>query len=239
MTGERGEQLEANLAACRRRIVEAAARAGRDAEQITLIVVTKYFPASDLRLLAELGVRDVGENKHQEAQAKAAELAELGLRWHFIGQLQSNKAAAVASYADVVHAVDRAKVVDRLARGANQGAQSSPERRLEALVQVSLDPPGTQGRAGVDLGDLPALAEAITSAHGLRLRGVMGVAPLDGDPAAAFAQLGVAAEQLRAVYPDATWISAGMSADLEQAVAAGATHVRVGAAVLGPRPAKR
>jgi pyridoxal phosphate enzyme (YggS family) len=228
----RREQLESGLLRVRERVATACARAGRSPEEITTIVVTKFFPASDVRLLAGLGVRDVGENRHQEAVEKAEECADLGLRWHFIGGLQSNKAAAVASYADVVHSLDRTKLVGGLSRGAVERG-----RDLDVLLQVSLDPPGAGGRSGAERADLPALVEQVVAAEGLHLRGVMGVAPLDGDAGAAFEMLAEVSTDVRRDVPDATWISAGMSGDLEAAVAHGATHLRVGSAVLGPRPA--
>jgi pyridoxal phosphate enzyme (YggS family) len=227
----RAEELAANLDAVRRRIAAACEEAGRDPTEVDLIVVTKFFPASDVRLLAELGVTDVGENRHQEAEAKAAEVSDLGLRWHFIGGLQSNKAAAVASYADAVHSVDRRKLLPGLDRGAHARG-----REVDVLLQVSLDPPGTDHRSGADPAELSALASAVTQTGSLRLRGLMAVAPLGEDPAEAFARLGEIREGLRAEHPDATWLSAGMSGDLEAAIGAGATHVRVGSAILGPRP---
>ena len=231
---ERREQLAANLDAVRRRIDAAARAADRDPGDITLVAVTKFFPASDVRLLAGLGVTDVGENRHQEAQEKVAECADLALRWHFIGGLQSNKAAAVASYADVVESVDRAKLVTALDRGAHQ--RSHP---VDVLLQVSLDPPGREGRAGADPDVLDALAADVEAAGMLRLRGLMAVAPLGEDPVAAYSRLAPIRARLLADHPDATWLSAGMSADLEAAVEAGATHVRLGTAVLGPRPANK
>ena len=231
MSEARRDELAGNLAAVRRRIDDSAAAVGRDPVEITLVVVTKFFPASDVRLLADLGVTDVGENRHQEAQDKVADCADLDLRWHFIGGLQSNKAAGVASYADVVESVDRIKLVGPLNRGAHQRSHD-----LDVLLQVSLDPPGREGRAGADPGDLDALAAAVEEAGMLRLRGLMAVAPLDEDPVAAYARLAEVRREFLAVHPDATWLSAGMSADLEAAVAAGATHVRLGTAVLGPRP---
>jgi len=227
----RADELAANLAAVRRRIGSACADAGRDAAEVRLVVVTKYFPASDVRLLADLGVTDVGENRHQEAQAKAAECADLDLTWHFIGGLQSNKAAAVASYADVVESVDRAKLLAGLDRGAHER-----DRPVDVLLQVSLDPPGREGRAGVDPDGLADLAGAVADAGLLRLRGLMAVAPLGEDPATAFARLADVRRDFLAGHPDSTWLSAGMSGDLEHAVRHGATHVRVGSAVLGPRP---
>lgn len=231
-TPDRAAALEQGLARVRARIAAACEQAGRDPGEVTLVAVTKFFPASDVRLLASLGVHDVGENRHQEAVEKAEECADLGLTWHYIGGLQSNKAAAVASYADVVHSLDRAKLVSGLSRGAVERG-----RDLDVLVQVSLDPPGADGRAGADPEQVPALVERVLGAEGLVLRGVMGVAPRDGDPAAAFAQLASVAAQVRASHAGATWISAGMSGDLEQAVASGATHLRIGSAVLGQRPA--
>jgi pyridoxal phosphate enzyme (YggS family) len=227
----RESELAQGLATVRDRIESACADAGRSSDEITLVVVTKFFPASDVRLLADLGVRDVGENRHQEALDKAAECADLDVRWHFIGGLQSNKAAAVTAYADVVHSVDRTKLVGGLSRGAQER-----ERDLECLVQVSLDPPGASGRAGCDPDDVLAVVHRIQEADGLQLRGVMGVAPLGGDPDEAFASLAEIASVVRTQVPDATWVSAGMSGDLEHAVRHGATHLRIGSAVLGPRP---
>ena len=230
----RAGEIEAGLATVRHRIADACDEVGRDPDDVRLVVVTKFFPASDVRILADLGVTDVGENRHQEAEAKAAECADLGLRWHFIGALQSNKAAAVARYADVVESVDRAKLVRRL----DEGARERP-RPVDCLLQVSLDPPGREGRAGADPTDLPRLAEAVLETEALRLRGLMAVAPLDEDPATAFGRLADVRRAFLAERPDATVLSAGMSADLEHAVRAGATHVRVGSAVLGSRPLKQ
>lgn len=227
---ERAAELARNLETVRARIAAAAVAADRDPAEITLVVVTKFFPASDVRLLADLGVAQVGENRHQEAAAKAAECADLDLAWHFIGGLQSNKAAAVARYATVVESVDRTKLVAPLDRGAAEAG-----RPVECLIQVSLDPPGREGRAGADPSEIGAIAANIAAAPNLVLRGLMAVAPL-GEPAApAFARLQEIATSLRADHPDATWISAGMSGDLEEAIVHGATHVRIGSAVLGSR----
>ncbi|MQW76460.1 YggS family pyridoxal phosphate-dependent enzyme [Nocardioides sp. dk4132] len=228
-TDARREELAAGLEAVRGRIARACHDAGRTPDEVTLLVVTKFFPASDVRLLAGLGVTDVGENRHQEAAEKARECADLGLRWHFIGGLQSNKAAAIAGYADAVHSVDRAKLVAPLDRGA-------AGREVDVLLQVSLDPPGAAGRAGADPETLGDLAEVVEGAEHLRLRGLMAVAPLGEDPARAFARLAEIRRTFLTQHPEATWLSAGMSNDLEQAVAAGATHVRIGSAVLGSRP---
>jgi PLP dependent protein len=231
---QRRVQLAANLARVEERIAAACAGAGRDRDEVTLVVVTKFFPASDVRLLHALGVRHVGENRHQEAVEKHEECAGLGLTWHFIGGLQSNKAASVGSWADVVQSVDRTRLLSGLSRAA-----AARGRVLDVLVQVSLDPPGSSGgRSGAAPEEALAIAGALSATPELRLRGVMGVAPLGGDPAAAFALLADVAAQVRVAAPEATWISAGMSGDLEQAIAEGATHVRVGTAVLGNRPGR-
>ncbi len=226
----RVEELRAGLAETEHRIADALEAAGRT-DDVELVVVTKYFPASDVRILADLGVTDVGENRHQEAVEKSAQCADLGLTWHYIGGLQSNKAAAVARYASVVESVDRPKLVAPLDRGAGEAG-----RFVDVLLQVSLDPPGVEHRAGVAPEDLAALAARVEEAEHLNLRGLMAVAPLGEDPDAAFGRLAELREAFLVDHPMAGVLSAGMSQDLEQAVAHGATHVRIGSAILGPRP---
>ena len=228
----RGE-IRAGLSAVRARIAAACQAAGRSPADVTLIAITKTRPASDIRLLSELGVTDVGENRAQEAAAKAAECAALGLRltWHFVGQLQVNKAASVASYADVIHSVDRLRLVSALGSRAEAAG-----RCITCLVQVSLDgDPDRGGVAADQIGQIDQIADAIASAGSLALGGVMAVAPLGVPPAAAFAKLGEVSRNIRSAHPGAVMISAGMSGDLEQAIEAGATHVRVGTALLGGR----
>ena len=232
----RREEIRANLAQVRDRIDRATADAGRT-DQVLLVVITKTFPASDVDILAAEGVRDVGENRDQEARAKRAEVQFPELRWHMVGRLQSNKAASVAHWADVVESVDRASLVPRLARGAVQARESrSP---LELLIQVSLDGPDAIDRGGARPPDVPGIADSIAQAGpSVRLAGVMAVAPHPDsgiDPARAFAELAEVCAALRADHPDATVISAGMSGDLEAAIGAGATQVRIGGAVLGQR----
>jgi pyridoxal phosphate enzyme (YggS family) len=229
--GGRRAQLAANLTAVHGRIAAACHSAGRDVSEITMIAITKTHPASDVRLLAELGVTNVGENRYQEAAPKAAEAARLGatgLTWHFVGQLQTNKAASVAGYADVVHSVDRDRLVRALATSARRAG-----RTLTCLIQVSLD--DDPARGGALPGQVPALADAVAAEDGLVLGGVMAVAPLGEPPAPAFARLAAIAADLRAAHPAAVMVSAGMSADLEEAILAGATHLRVGTALLGGR----
>ncbi|MEU1325100.1 YggS family pyridoxal phosphate-dependent enzyme [Streptomyces microflavus] len=234
---DRKAQLAANLAQVEERITSACTAAGRKREEVTLIVVTKTYPASDVRILHELGVRHVAENRDQDAAPKATACADLSLTWHFVGQLQTNKVRSVTSYADVVQSVDRTKLVTALSAAAVRA-----DRELGCLIQVALDAEsGERGeRGGVAPDGIEELAAAVDAAEGLRLDGLMTVAPLAGPFAgrqrAAFDRLMELATRLRAGHPAANMVSAGMSADLEGAVAAGATHVRVGTAVLGVRP---
>lgn len=234
---DRKAELAENLARVEERIAAACAAAGRKREEVTLIVVTKTYPASDVRLLADLGVRHVAENRDQDAAPKAEACADLPLTWHFVGQLQTNKVRSVAGYAHLVQSVDRPKLVTALSAAA-EGAG----RELGCLVQIALDAEsGERGdRGGAAPEQLAGLADLVAAAPGLRIDGLMTVAPLAGRYAgreqAAFERLVELSSRLRADHPAATMVSAGMSADLEQAVAAGATHVRVGTAVLGARP---
>lgn len=225
----RRDELAAGLEAVRGRVDAACAAAGRQPDEVVLVAVTKTWPASDVALLRDLGVRDAGENKDAEAAAKASEVD--GVRWHFVGQLQTNKARSVASYASVVHSLDRA----RLARALSDGAERAG-RALDVLVQVDLDEGADPGRGGALPADVPELAALAAGLPGLRLAGVMAVAPRGADPRTAFARLAQVSVLLRRDHPGATVVSAGMSGDLEAAIAEGATHVRVGTALLGHRP---
>ena len=227
----RRDELAVRLTAVRERISAACAAAGRKPQDVSLVAVTKTFPASDVRLLSGLGVRDFGENRDAEAAPKAAQVADLDLIWHFVGQLQTNKAASVARYATFVHSVDRLRLVRALGAAARRA-----ERVIECLIEVSLD--GDPARGGAPAGEVPGLAEALMAEAGLVLAGVMAIAPLGMPPADAFARLLDSAAAVRAVRPAATVISAGMSGDLEAAIAAGATHVRIGTALLGDREAR-
>ena len=221
-------ELADRLASVDRAIAGAARTAGRDQSELTRIVVTKFQPASLVRELAALGVADFGENRHQEAAAKAAELADLGLTWHFVGQLQSNKARQVRRYARVVHSVDRDALVTALA--ADDGTT------VDCFVEVDLS--GEPGRGGATPSDVPALADRIAAAPGLRLAGVMAVAPLGAPPRAAFAALRLVSDRVRSAHPEAAAISAGMSGDFREAILEGATHLRIGTAITGNRPAR-
>ncbi|OIJ68745.1 YggS family pyridoxal phosphate-dependent enzyme [Streptomyces mangrovisoli] len=234
---DRRDELAANLAKVEERITAACVAAGRKREEVTLIVVTKTYPASDVRILSGLGVRHVAENRDQDAAPKAAECADLPLSWHFVGQLQTNKVRSVVGYADVVQSVDRARLVTALSREAERAG-----REVGCLIQVALDAAsGDRGeRGGVAPDGIEELADLVAGSAGLRLAGLMTVAPLAGEYAgrqrAAFERLMDLSTYLRRSHPAANMVSAGMSADLEEAVAAGATHVRVGTAVLGVRP---
>jgi pyridoxal phosphate enzyme (YggS family) len=230
MSAHRREELRQSLDAVHNRIADAARSAGRSSDEVTLVVVTKTFPASDVRLLAALGVRDIGESRHQEALAKSQECSDLGLTWHFVGRLQSNKAADVARYASTVHSVDRPRLVPKLAGGATRS-----DRQVDCLVQVNLHGDSDHPLGGASTSEVERLADLVAAADGLVLRGVMAIAPLAANAAGAFEQLAEISHRLRRAHPRADWISAGMSGDLEAAVAHGATHVRVGSAVLGDR----
>jgi len=217
--------LADRLAIVRASIADAATEAGREASDITTIVVTKFHPASLVAELADLGVLDIGENRHQEAQAKAAELQGLGVRWHFIGQLQSKKARQVRAYATAIHSVDRAALVDAL---------RSEETSVDCFVQVNLtDDPG---RGGVSPEALDTLVEHVLATPGLNLLGLMAVAPL-GEPARpAFARVRALSARVQATAPTATSLSIGMSHDFREAILEGATHLRIGTAITGNRP---
>lgn len=232
--GEAGRrsELATRLQEVQARISAACGAAGRSPDEITLIAVTKTYPAADIRLLSELSVTDIGENRDQEAAPKAAECAAMGLRltWHFVGQLQRNKARSVIGYADVIHSVDRV----RLARALGSQTRAA-ERTVTCLVQVSLD--GDPERGGAYGDQIMAVASALAAEDGLSLGGVMAVAPQDMSAGAAFARLADVAQAVRGQHPQAVMISAGMSGDLEEAIAAGATHLRVGTALLGGRRA--
>jgi PLP dependent protein len=237
VTADRRAQLAASLAEVRARIERACESAGRAPESVTLVAITKTYPPSDVLLLADLGVTDVGENRDQEAAAKVADVRTAGghVRWHFVGQLQRNKARSVARYADVVESVDTV----RLAQALDDASQRHRDRPLDALVQVSLDGDPARGGAAADAEDperdLWRVADAVAASAGLRLGGVMAVAPMSWDPDQAFEKLAGIAERVAARHPGATTISAGMSGDLEQAVGHGATHVRIGTSLLGRR----
>ena len=223
----RRDELEANLHDVREAIAQHCRELGRDLP--TLIVVTKTKPTSDMELLGELGVTDVGENRDQEAKVKHEECTA-PFTWHAIGQLQTNKAKSVATWADVVHSVDRPDLVVALDK-----ATSQRETPLKCLIQVNLDPDAPEHRGGCLPADVLALATHISACAGLELQGVMGVAPLDQDPDPAFAMLAQVAQDLREEFPLATWISAGMSEDYPNALKYGATHLRIGSTILGSR----
>jgi PLP dependent protein len=229
---QRRAQLQHNLAGLRSRLERACDAAGRHPDELTLIAVTKFFPASDVVTLCDLGVTDLGESRAQEAAAKVAEFATLSdrqPRWHFVGRLQTNKASSVARYADVVHSVDRPELVSAL----DDGVRKAGRDVVDVLIQVSLD--ADPDRGGVLVGEVARFADLVLDCERLRLAGVMAIAPLKADPDEAFARLAEVSAELRSAHPWASVVSAGMSGDLEAAVRHGATHVRIGTALLGRR----
>lgn len=230
MSEDRLLELSLNLSEVHARVDAACVAANRARSEVQVLAVTKTFPASDLDLLAQLGCTDVGESRDQEARAKRQDVAS-PLRWHMIGQVQRKKAKHVAAWADVVESVDRIE----LAQALELGAQAA-DKTLDVLIQISLDPLGSPNRGGVDRIGVAPLAELILKSTHLNLMGVMAVAPLEGDPQAAFELLALSHTQLLQMAPQARTLSAGMSGDLEIAIANGATQVRIGGALLGNRP---
>lgn len=223
--------LAERLESVRSGIADAAREAGRDPAGIRTIVVTKFHPAALVRELYTLGVRDFGESRHQEARTKAEALSDLSIAWHFVGQLQSKKARQVRAYANVIHSVDRASLAMAL---------QSSDATVDCFVQLNLS--GDPRRGGVPFAgpggeaSLERLTELVVTTPGLRLVGVMAVAPLEADPRRAFATVRVASELVARIAPSATSISTGMSGDYREAILEGATHLRIGSAITGNRP---
>jgi hypothetical protein len=234
---KREAEIVAAVGAVRARVAAACDAAGRDPQEVTLVAVTKTYPVADVVTLARLGVLDIGENKDQEARAKIAALDDVPateqlrepLRWHMVGQLQTNKARNVVRWASAVHSLDRPKLATALADAARQH-RGEP---LEVFLQVSLD--GDTSRGGVVEADLLSLADIVVERAELRLRGLMAVAPIGARPDDAFAFLAELSARVRRRHPGAAALSAGMSGDLDAAIRHGSTHVRVGTALLGRR----
>lgn len=230
MSTGQDSSLAERLHTVRAGISDAIGESGRNPADITTIVVTKFQPASLVRELAELGIRDFGESRHQEARAKVAEVADPALVWHFVGQVQTKKARQIAEYARVIHSVDRESLVVAL----DDLALDDSVQPVDCFIQVNLtDDPS---RGGVEPSRLVPLAEQVTASTGLRLLGVMAVAPLRSEPRRAFARVRAASDLLRTVAPEAGAISAGMSGDYREAILEGATHLRIGTAITGNRP---
>ena len=244
-TDMRVAELTTSLAAARARLARAAEAAGRAVEEIELLPVTKFFPASDVAILWRLGCRAFGESREQEAATKIAEFDTLvevppesaPARWHMIGRIQSNKAKHIARWADTVHSVYTDKVVSALERATAAALTDGRRSPMRVFVQISLD--GDTERGGVDIGD-PATVDRICAqvaeSQALRLVGLMAIPPLGADPDSAFAALAAEHPRIQRSHPDATELSAGMSQDLDAAVRHGSTCVRVGTALMGQRP---
>jgi len=234
MPVDRLTELSLNWDSVRDSVAQSCLAAGRSPSDVTIVAVTKTWPSEDIQLLAQLGVTDVGENRDQEAKVKHQDLADVDLTWHAIGQLQTNKAKSVASWANVVHSVDRPELVDALGKATVHSGQP-----LRVLLQLNLDPVVTGERGGCHPDAMLELATRVQRHSGLTLGGVMGVAPLDQEPDEAFALLRDKSAELVAFHADATWVSAGMSGDYQKAIEYGATHLRIGSLILGHRPSNR
>ena len=219
------DTLAARWSAVQQQVTAAAFEAGRAPEDITTIVVTKFHPSSLVRELAQAGVQHVGENRHQEAVTKHAELEDVPLTWHFVGQLQSNKAKAVAHYCSVIHSVDRSSLVQSLAQ---------VEKKLDVFLEVNLT--DIPGRGGAEPGDILTLAETVLGTENIVLRGLMAVAPVGADPGREFDRVVAMSAELRELAPEARDLSLGMSGDFVEAISRGATHLRIGSAITGKRP---
>ena len=225
---DRKVELSRSLADVQGRILEATSRASRKSEEVTLIAVTKTYPVSDVEILHELGVSNFGENRNAEGQEKSALVSA---HWHYQGQIQSNKIAAISSWAQTVHSLDDLSHVAKFDRAVGE----IPDKRLNIFIQISLD--GDTSRAGVRGDDLLSLGQAISSAKNLDLIGLMVVPPVQAEPEKAFSEVAELAQRFRQEFPKAQSLSAGMSGDFEIAIAHGATHIRVGSQILGPRAA--
>jgi pyridoxal phosphate enzyme (YggS family) len=223
---DRKSELLNSLTNVRSRIAEAASNASRSPEEVTLIVVTKTYPVSDVQILHEIGVRDFGENRSAEGLEKSALVTG---HWHFQGQIQSNKIAAISSWAHTVHSLDDLSHVGKFDRAVGE----IPGKRLNVFIQISLD--GDASRAGVGGDELLALGQALASSQNLDLVGLMVVPPVEAEPEKAFSEVAELAQQFRKEFPMARSLSAGMSGDYEIAISHGATHIRVGSQILGAR----
>ncbi|MGO2062397.1 YggS family pyridoxal phosphate-dependent enzyme [Leucobacter sp. UCMA 4100] len=212
------------IAEIEQRIERACRESDRSRDEVTLIVVSKFHPQETVRALASIGVKDFGENRHQEARAKARETEDLDIRWHFVGQLQSNKARQAAQYASSIHSLDREAVIDALA---------TIEQPIDGFLQVNMT--ADEGRGGIEPADLERMTEHVLGVEAITLRGVMAVAPLGEEAGRAFERLRGYSERVQALAPEATSISAGMTHDFEEALRWGATHLRIGSAITGNR----
>lgn len=245
-SGERMAELTTRLASLRARLARAAESAGRPVSDITLLPITKFFPAADVAILWRLGCQAFGESRAQEAAAKISEFDALlagesraaPVNWHMVGQVQRNKARAIAAWADTVHSVDSPKVAAALASASQEALERGRrDRPLKVFVQINLD--GDPSRGGVDIADpagVDRLCAQVSAADGVTLVGLMAVAPRSADPDTAFAALAAEHQRVLGNHPCATELSAGMSGDLEAAVRHGSTCVRVGTALMGQRP---
>jgi len=212
----RRDELAANLAAVQARITNPA---------VTLIVVTKTYPASDVKILSELGATNFGENRNEEGLEKSS---VVDATWHYQGEIQSRKLRDIAQWADVIHSLDKASHITKL--------DSVAERSLDIFLQLSLD--GDPSRGGVVQSELPALADILLASQNLQLKGLMCVPPVASDARAAFTEIAAIHRRFMTSYPGATALSAGMSGDFEIAIDCGATHIRVGSSILGSRTAR-
>ena len=227
---DRNEELALNWQSTMQSIQDACVSANRDFSEVTVVAVTKTWPASDIDMLASLGVTNIGENRDQEARDKHQQVTAHGLTWHAIGQIQTNKVKSIINWADVVHSLDRPELIDAFVKHL-----TPLDKQLDVFVQVNLDENISEHRGGVARDRSLQLAELVGQHECFRLLGVMGVAPLNGDTERAFATLQSISQSVQEVQPEARFISAGMSDDYKIALKYGATHLRLGSLILGHR----
>ena len=228
LNADRYRQIEQNLKQFQNEFESVLALHNRKMLDVKVIAVTKGFPASDIEILADLGISEIGESKDQEIKNKLPTINNLSVNLHFIGQLQRNKARSVASYSKVIHSVDRESLIDEIARIA------AVNMKPAILLQVDLAKTSNTERGGTAPSHLLDLAEYVVQS-GLNLNGLMAVAPLGESSEDAFVRFAEISEELVFRYPQANWRSIGMSSDWQIAVKYGATHLRIGSALLGYR----
>lgn len=221
----RAQEIAAALANVEDRITKAATTAGRNRSELTLIAVTKTYPASDVQILADLGVTNFGENRSDEGSEKSQAIAAT---WHFQGQVQGRKLKDIASWATYIHSIDSADHITKLSRIC-----AEKEREISIFLQLSLD--GAPDRGGVLADQLGQLADQVAADSNLHLAGLMCVPPVEYGFDRAFGEIAKAHSAFKAGFPDAVGLSAGMSSDFEVAIAYGATHLRIGSEILGSR----
>lgn len=222
----RADEITNGLAQVKERISQAASKAERFLDEITLIAVTKTYPVSDVAILHNLGISNFGENRSDEGAEKSAQVSGI---WHFQGQVQSRKLREIAGWASYIHSIDSAEHAEKLSRICVE-----MEKDISIFLQLSLD--GAPDRGGVTAAEISALAEQVSQLPNIKLVGLMCVPPVSYEHERAFSEISDIHRGFKGAFPEAKLLSAGMSSDFDVAIAHGATHLRVGSQILGSRP---